>query len=187
MFYLTPVIIVMRLLSETLPSSWHRQHLEVDKMIEEHSTKVGSALPQNTGLPGVERSRFAVYVLLWEGRNERRLENWGCSMSIQLGWAGLGHLMCVNPGSALLKAATEKQGFCGNYIAWPVISRRGGISARMGNKVYVHGSCSYSLRAWSGIDAWRVAVEELAGFCNLNCHSDAVSVLLSNGKAKAQR
>lgn len=47
-------------------------------------------------------------------------------MSIQLGWAGLGHLMCVNPGSALLKAATEKQGFCGNYIAWPVISRRVG-------------------------------------------------------------
>lgn len=53
-------------------------------------------------------------------------------MSIQLGWAGLGHLMCVNPGSALLKAATEKQGFCGNYIAWPVISRGGGGG-------YLHG------------------------------------------------
>lgn len=51
MFYLTPVIIVMRLLAEILPSSWHRQRLEVDETIEELRTIVGSALSQTRGLP----------------------------------------------------------------------------------------------------------------------------------------
>lgn len=75
MFYLTPVMVVMRLSSETLPSSCHRQHFGVDKTIEEHGTRVGSALPQNGHLLRAN----TVGWLLWEGRNERKLGNGGCS------------------------------------------------------------------------------------------------------------
>lgn len=46
MFYLTPMITVMWLLSASLPGCWHRQHLEVDKMNELHNIKIGPSLPK---------------------------------------------------------------------------------------------------------------------------------------------
>lgn len=90
-------------------------------MIEEHNTKVGSALPQNACLLRV--NAVGLQCLCCFGREEMRtLENGGRSMSIQLGWAGVVHPMCADSKSCVLclKLVLKNRAFVEIIVVKPV-------------------------------------------------------------------